>query len=298
MLDCRVETASDRALGAARASYEAGEFRSARDAAVAGLAARPDDPALLRLAGAAGLEIGDEAALGHLERAVDVAPDDAENWRALGDGLASAGRMDDAGAAFRRAAELVPTDARALVDLGHAVLGTGHADEAVSYFEQALEYQPDDPEALHALVLIHRRAGRLEDALAVALELGDVAPDDVLAALEGADLALELNRPAEARAAFQRARTFDDDPEHDVYAYHGLIEVEVRGNRWRRALDLAIDATRVDRHGRTTELLAFIVAQVFGEADRPAPTRAGVDHALAVSRGEHRRLHEEALVVL
>ena len=47
----------------------------------------------------------------------------------------------------------------------------------------------------------------------------------------------------------------------------------MRRERWRRALDLAVDATRVDRLGRTTDVLAFVVAQVFGAADRPAPPR-------------------------
>ena len=41
----------------------------------------------------------------------------------------------------------------------------------------------------------------------------------------------------------------DDDPEHEVYAYHGMIQAEMTRDRWRRALDLAIDATRVDRSG-------------------------------------------------
>ena len=53
-----------------------------------------------------------------------------------------------------------------------------------------------------------------------------------------------------------------------MYAFHGLIEVELRREDWRRALDLAVDATRVDRAGRTTDILAYVVAQVFGQADR------------------------------
>jgi hypothetical protein len=76
---------------------------------------------------------------------------------------------------------------------------------------------------------------------------------------------------------------------------HGLIEAELRRERWRRALDLAVDATRVDRLGRTTDVLSYIVAQVFGEADRPVPSREDVNAALAASRSEHRRLHEESL---
>ncbi len=65
--------------------------------------------------------------------------------------------------------------------------------------------------------------------------------------LELADLALDVGRLDEAASAFQRLRSVDDDPSHEVYAFHGLIEVEIRRENWRRALDLAVDATRVDR---------------------------------------------------
>jgi tetratricopeptide (TPR) repeat protein len=290
--------ASDGALREARASYEAGEFGHAREVALSALAERPDDPEALRLAGVAGLETGDVNALGYLEKATAVAPDDADAWRELGDGLALSGRLEDAVDAFRRAAELRPDDARALVDLGHAAFGAGHPEQAVSHLEQALEREPGNVEALRALSDIHRRSGRLEQALAVGQELSDATPDDVLAALQVADLALALDRLDDAKAAFVRVRSADGDAEHEVYAYHGLIEVELRAGRPRRALDLAVDATRVDRLGRTTDVLAFIVAQVFGESDRPAPAREDVDRELAASRDEHRRLHEEALVLV
>jgi hypothetical protein len=50
-------------LEEARASYDAGDFRRARELARSGLAERPDDPALLRIAGRAGIELGlDDAA--------------------------------------------------------------------------------------------------------------------------------------------------------------------------------------------------------------------------------------------
>jgi tetratricopeptide (TPR) repeat protein len=291
--------AGDRVLEEARTSYQAGDFNRAHEAALAGLAERPDDPVLLRLAGVAGLEIEDAGALGYLQKATAVAPDDADAWCELGDALASAGRMDDAGDAFRRAAELRPDDTRPLIDLGHTALEAGRDDEAVSHLEQALDREPGNPEALRALVEIHRRSDRLEEALAAAQKLCQGQPDDPLAALDVVDLALALDRLDDAKAALNHVRSCDDDPEHVVYSFHGLIEVEMRAGRWRRALDLAVDATRVDRLGRTTDILAFIVAQVFGENDdRAAPELKEVDRALAASRTEHRRLHEEALVLL
>jgi tetratricopeptide (TPR) repeat protein len=172
----------------------------------------------------------------------------------------------------------------------------GSADEAVDYLCQAVESSPGNLAALRGLVHIYRRERMFDPALEVAQQVQELAPGDVRAALDVAELALELERFGEAEAAFAALRALDDDPEHEVYAYHGMIEAAVRRGQWRRALDLAVDATRVDRLGRTTDVLAFVVAQVFGEADRPAPSRSEVEDALASSRREHRRIHEDALV--
>lgn len=205
------------------------------------------------------------------------------------------GDLERARDALRRAVEQDPADSSAMVDLGYLALGAGDADEAADLFRQALEREPSNLDALRALATIHGRAGRGEDALEAATAVAEAQPEDPVAAIEVADLALELGRLDEAEAAFRRLRRLDDDPEHEVYAYHGLVEVELRRERWRRALDLAVDATRVDRLGRTTDILAFVVSQVFGPSDRPAPERSEVENALARSRDEHRRLHLESL---
>jgi tetratricopeptide (TPR) repeat protein len=204
------------------------------------------------------------------------------------------GDLTGARAALRRAVEEDPGNSAALVDLGYLALGSGESDEAAELFRQALERDSGNLDALRALSTIHGRAGRADDALEAASAVAEAQPEDVLAAIEVADLAVEVGRLDEAEAAFRRLRSIDDDPAHEVFAFHGLIEVELRRERWRRALDLAIDATRVDRLGRTTDVLAYVVSQVFGEADRPVPSRAEVEEALASSRDEHRRLHLEA----
>jgi tetratricopeptide (TPR) repeat protein len=204
------------------------------------------------------------------------------------------GDLERAREAFRRALDEQPDDVSALVDLGHLCYAAGDVDEAVSHFKRALDQDPGSPDALRGLVDAYRRLGCPEDALEAARTLAET--DDPLAVIDVSDLALELDRLDEAEAAFRRLRGFDDEPEHEVpYAHHGLIEIEIRRGHWRSALDLAVDATRLDRLGRTTDVLAFVVTQVFGEGDRPAPERSEVDQALARSRTEHRRLHAGAL---
>jgi tetratricopeptide (TPR) repeat protein len=204
------------------------------------------------------------------------------------------GDLERAREALQRVLETDPNDSAALVDLGYLALGAGNGDEAAALFRQALEREPGNIDALRAIATIHGRAGKAEDAFDAASAVAEAQPDDPLAALELAELSLDVGRLDEAASAFQRLRSVDDDPSHEVYAFHGLIEVELRRQNWRRALDLAVDATRVDRAGRTTDILAYVVAQVFGEADREMPERADVESALARSRDEHRRLHLEA----
>jgi Flp pilus assembly protein TadD len=279
----------------AQALYDAGDFERARAVAAEALAGRPDDIELLRIAGRATLELEPEASVAYFERAANIQPENAELWDELGDVLLQLNQASAATTAFREVIRLQPDDPGGLVDLAHAAYVAGRTDEAVESLKRAVEQDPANRSALRALVDIHRREGREEDALEAATSLAEQSPDDVLALIDVAALTLELGRLDEAVAAYGRLREVDDDPEHEVYPYYGMIHAELRRDGWRRALDLAIDATRVDRLGRTTDVLAFVVAQVFGAADRPAPPRAEVEAALADSQVEHRRLHAQAL---
>ena len=281
----------------ARELYERGDYDRARDVAAGALAATPEDVELLRVAGRATLEVDPEAAVDYFERAAHVEPENAELWDELGDVLLQLDRAPAATNAFQQVIRLRPDDPSGHVDLAHAALRAGDGGEAVASLERAVERDPANAAALRALVDLHRRSGRAEDALSAASALADQEPDDALALIDVAELSLELDRVDEAVAAYARLREVDDDPEHAVYPYYGMIQAELRRGGWRRALDLAIDATRVDRLGRTTDVLAFAVAKVFGHADRPAPTREAVDAALADAQAEHRRLHAQEVPI-
>ena len=104
------------ALEQARSSFEAGHYGEARSAARQGLAAAPDDPELLSIAGRAGVELGSSdrrpACEGHRAR-----PDSSDAWRQLGDALLAEGR-DRRPATRSKAVELNPDDDVALSQLG------------------------------------------------------------------------------------------------------------------------------------------------------------------------------------
>ncbi len=281
----------------ANSLYQAGEFGRSYDLAVRGRESKPTDARLLHLAGRAGIELGRQDAADYLERAVAVEPDNLELWQDLADALLEADRLPEATTAFRQAIQLQPDDAGGLIDLAHAAYAAGRPDEAVEPLTEALRREPGSRAALRALVEVHRRAGRTEEAHAAAVELVERSPGEILAQLDLAELSLALDRVDDAVSAYARLREIDDDPEHEIYSYHGMIQAEIRRDRWRRALELAIDATRVDRLGRTTDVLAYVVAQVFGIGTRPAPPRGQIDAALADSQTEHRRIHGESLAV-
>ena len=275
----------------ALALYNDGDLEGALAQALELLKATPGNAALLHLAGKAAVELGRDDAVIQLEQAVAADPDNVDVLRDLADALLAEGRVEEAVLAVKRVVELQPGDAAALVDLAHAVHASGHIEAAIAYLEQTLEHDVGNIPALRGLVGMYRETGRLEEALAAGRKVISYRPEDVMTAIDVAELALALDRMGDAVEAFRWVRDVDDEPDHEVYAVHGMIEAEMRRERWRVALDLAVDATRVDRFGRTTDVLAYIVTQVFGAADRPAPSRRDVDDALLASREEHRRLH-------
>ena len=221
-------TSNDQLVESAVASLEAGDFERARESSLLGLAERPDDPVLLHVAGRASAELGLDDAVGYLEAAAAADPSNVRTWRDLGDALAGLGRIDPAREAFRRAVELAPDDPQALLDVGLASLGAGRTGDAVAYLKQATQLDPTSVNAYRGLLEIHRRDGKLGEALTVAMRVEERLPDDPIATLDVAELCLALGRGDQSAAAFQRLRALDDDPEHEVYAYHGLIEVEIQ----------------------------------------------------------------------
>jgi tetratricopeptide (TPR) repeat protein len=286
-----VANASTASYEQALALYQSGDFEASREAAVELLQASPQDPNLLRLAGKAGVELGHDDAVGQLEQAAAVDAENPDAWRDLADALLAEGRIEEAAKAMKQAIERRPDDVALLVDLAHVTHASGSTEAAIGILEQVLELDFSNVAALRGLVGMYREENRLEDALRAGRKVVAYRPEDVLTALDVAELTLALDRMEEAVEAFRWLRDIDDEPDHEVYAVHGMIEAELRRERWRAALDLAVDATRVDRFGRTTDILAYAVTQVFGAGDRPAPSRRDVDDALAASRDEHRRLH-------
>ncbi len=83
-----------------------------------------------------------DAAVAHLRTAVDIAPDAAAYWNALGMTLGGAGNLADAEPAFEKACRLNPENHRYAYNLGLLLLRLDRPDEAKPQFEKALAIEP------------------------------------------------------------------------------------------------------------------------------------------------------------
>ena len=275
-------------------AFAAADFKEAYRRALEGLNGRGDHPDLLAVAGRAALELGlGDAAAFYLGRLVELTPADAAAWRDLG--AARLSSADPAGAeqALRRAAQLDPAEPGTRVSLGHLAYLGGAVDEAERQLAEAARLAPGDATALRSLIEMCRLEGRAQAAIAAAQELIRRAPDDIAATISLAELNLSVGNYNQSLTSYRRLWELDAESDHAGHIIHGMIEVEIHRERWRRALDQAIIATALDRHRLTTDLLAFVTAQLFGPAEHPAPPRAEIESRLQARRAEHRRLHAE-----
>jgi tetratricopeptide (TPR) repeat protein len=294
------------AVEEARSHFEAGAFGRAHEAAVGGLEGAPDDVELLRLAGRAGVEVGSGDAVERLQRVTELQPDSAEAWRDLADALAAEGRTEEANEAFRKVLEIEPEDEVALTALGHTAFQAGKRDDAVEMLEQVAGRVAGTSTAAISLVDMYRTLGQPAEALAAARRVAEADPENALALLDVAELALETGDLEQAAGGFARLREVLELPEGQVAALQGAIKVELARGESERALELARQASAIDHVGRTAGVLAHLEAElgadetpdeaiargattVFIQAQQVPPSGAEVDVLLDATLADLRR---------
>ena len=133
-----------------------------------------------------------EMARQHLDRAVEIAPEMAEAWWALGElevmdymtrPFDNENELEELYSVieyFRKAHELSPFHAAACGCLGYMLTAVGKPDEARVVYEQAIEAKPLSPDLRVDYAIYLAWAGRYEEALenaALSLKLGPVSQD-------------------------------------------------------------------------------------------------------------------------
>ncbi|MCS5699178.1 tetratricopeptide repeat protein [Cyanobium sp. FGCU-52] len=104
------------------------------------------------------------AAIGHLQRALDLCPDDPRLLANLAVALRSQGRLEEALALFRQALSHRPEDPGLLTQLGNVLQELGDAEEGNACFRRAIAADPNEADAQWGLALGLLRCGQFEEA--------------------------------------------------------------------------------------------------------------------------------------
>ena len=107
--------------------------------------------------------------------------------------------------------EADPDHAGAYVLRGRALQALRRPDEAQAAFERAVELEPEDPGPLVLLANFQRREGHREAAEPLFRKLTEVRPGFASFAALGGFLAADLERDAEAEAAYQQGVESSED---------------------------------------------------------------------------------------
>jgi len=286
------DTSADR-YERAQAFFRAGNYQGCLQETSRLLSEQPRHDAGQMLHGMALLELDRPAeAIAAFRAAIDLTPDNEEAWRQLGVGLMTDGHWADAAEAFEEALRLSGQNVRAMVDLSNVRFVLGQTDEALATLEEACRQRPGDRALLRNLVGMYESAEMPEAALRATEQILELNPDDVPAQCDAAWLMMQCERLDEAAAIFRRLE--HADTEHELYAIHGQVMVEIRRRAWRRALALAIEATRLDRYDFTTALLSYISSKVFDQESEI--TEQEMFERFERDHREHRRLHAEVVL--
>jgi Tfp pilus assembly protein PilF len=104
------------------------------------------------------------SAIGHLERAVEIAPQYSAAWNHLGTIAYQTRRYSEAEGYFRKALTADPQSFEALVNLGGVLLNLAKYDEALAYNQHAVLRRPNDALANSQLGMSYLAKGDLAPA--------------------------------------------------------------------------------------------------------------------------------------
>ncbi len=146
-----------------------------------------------------------DRALGELEQALKLSPDDVDAHFTRGTVLLDLGRPADAGREFARVAKQDPSYAAVHRGMGDASLALGQPDGAIEYYERARQLDPQDPVTLRSLAAAYAQADQGPAALELLHQTLKLAPTDAETYLNLGNTHLSMGHPAEAVAAYEHA---------------------------------------------------------------------------------------------
>lgn len=155
-------------------------------------------------------------------RAIELAPNHADNYGFLGKALYDRGQLGEAAAAYRRATKLNPFSARYYNRLGGVLYENGEFDEAVAVYERALAVAPSflNVEARNTIGKVMLERGKFDEAIAIHSSILTSVPN--AEAQNGIGIA--LYRQGKLQEAISSYRTALEIDPHFLPAHANLRE--------------------------------------------------------------------------
>ena len=210
-----------------------------------------------------------DEAIAHLQKALEIDPDDVETHNTLGYALLQKGQAEEALSHFQRALEIEPNRVASVhYNLGHTLLQKGRVDEAISHLEKALKIDSSYVPAYSDLGYALLQKGRVEESFAHLQRALEIDPDYIAAHFNLANTLLQMGQVDEAVLHLQKVlATHPNDPEAQKnMAFVLATWPEARIRDGAKAIELA------ERANQLTEsrdpIIGLTLAAAYAEAGR------------------------------
>jgi tetratricopeptide (TPR) repeat protein len=186
--------------------YENGRYDDAEKLALSITQEFPKHPFGWKILGAVLGQTGRNSEAVHAnQKAVELAPHDAEAHNNLGNTLKQLGKLDEAEARYTRAIAVKPDYAEAHYNLGTMLQKLGRSEEAKANLRQAIALNPNFAEAHNNFGNTLKQLGRLDEAEASYTQAIELKPDFAEAHSNLGNTLKDLRRLDEAEAILRQA---------------------------------------------------------------------------------------------
>ncbi|MFN2149912.1 MAG: tetratricopeptide repeat protein, partial [Anaerolineales bacterium] len=186
-------------------------------------------------------------------------------WKEAGEVALAAGDLNSAEAWLERACTLAPSDAICAIQSARTALARGDIKTAVKRGQAALRMQPDNAEVLSGMGEILAADGKIEKAIQLYDMALKSADENVEIRLARSALLAQSGRPGEAAAELETI--VDSAPDHDR-AWAHLARVQIDNGQLDHALQAANQAIKLSPRNVQHMLLLGQICRMNGQLDR------------------------------
>lgn len=202
-------------------------------------------------------------------RSLQSSPKSAQIWKEAGDAALAIGNLDGAEKWLERACTLAPSDVGCMIQFARTALARGDHKTALKRAQAAYRVDPDQPVVLGGLAEILAADGKIEKAIQMydtALKAADGDLDIKLAR------GILLARSGRPREAVQELKSIVDKEPDDDQAWAALAKAQQDAGSLELALEAANQALKISpRNVRHMQLVGMICREA-GQLDQALST--------------------------